>query len=376
MRLAQESSLAEDNATSESRRRLIKELNQIRKSAGDENGRESFNPPKPVRRKNAFPVETAAQDTGRQVSPAAAGSETSELASQLILLHFKGSEPADAGPRAIHNLLHSRGIAGTVFASDNIKSKAQLKELIKFLRLAGGASQPIIAIREIGGGSDGLPAIKDFEQWPSEKDIAANGDPEYAYSTYRSMGATLAYLGFNMNFGPIVTAPVEGKNASYGDNALQTGVFAKTFILGHREENVIPVPIVDGSDLAVRAVKTLLVSYPGTPVASRAGMEKAPPFPAFEGLLRGARFCFLTVPPGNGVFETASNINKGCDVLVLDGGAENPALVRDRAVQGISEAIKRNELTLDTLNAAVQRLNSLRVSFDPSGESRKSTASR
>ncbi len=363
LRMVQNSTPSEDGT--EARTRLRNELDRIRRSASEPNHAEPFLPPKPVRRKtsqNARPAAEAAEPQGQ----AAADPQISRLAGQLILMRFKGSQPADAGPKAIRALLHSGAIAGAVFGSENIHSRAQLKELMKFLRPPAGQGRPLFAISEIGGGSDGLPVVRDFEQWPSQKDIAAKGDPEYAYSTYRSMGASLAILGFDLNFGPVLMEPGNGKNlaASFGGNPLQAGVFTKTFILGHREENVIPVPIVDGSSLSVRALKTLLISYPTIPVASAAGVNRD----AFEGLLRGARFCFLTLTPGSETSGAAENFNRGCDVLVLDGGAESPASVRDRVVQ----AVQRKGLSRDMLSAASQRLTALRASSDASG----GTASR
>ena len=344
----------------DARKKLKAELDRIRRS-GEANSDRNFDPPKPVRKK---PTQAAATDASPQ-PVRSSDPEIDRVLGHLLLMRFKGNQPSDGGPKAIRSLLQSGLIAGAVFGADNIQSKAQLKEVMKFFA-SPGSPRPLFAIGEIGGVSDSLPAVRDFEQWPSQKDIAAKGDPEYAYSTYRSMGTNLAVLGFNMNFGPIVGASANARNASatFGDNPLQAGVFTKTFILGHREENVIPVPVVDGSDLSVRALKTLLVSYPDTPIAANVPQAPAtPPLSPYNGLVRGARFCFVTLVAGSEGTDAARRFNEGCDILVLNGGSESPSNIRDRVAQGVSDAVKQGTLSLNALNASSQRISLLRSSL-------------
>ena len=285
------------------------------------------------------------------------------LTGQLLLFKFRGSAPSDPGPRAVRALLQSGLIAGVVFGRENIQGKSQLKELVKFLSPIGTPNRPFIAIREIGGASEAFPPVKDFEQWPSEQDVATKGDPQYAYSTYRSMGAALAAFGFNMNFGPVLApaGDVKEPGASFGNNPLQAGVFAKTFLLGHKEEDVAAVPMVDSSAHSVRALKSILVSEPGIPVSSvmKEGSGIAP-FAAYGGLVRGARFCFTALSAANAGAGAVSGFRRGCDVLVLDGGSDSPASVRDQAAIGLTKAIQVNELSFDVLNAAAGRIGVLR----------------
>jgi hypothetical protein len=231
---------------------------------------------------------------------------------------------------------------------------------MKFIWPGGPSNRPVFAIREIGSSSDALPPVKDFERWPSEMDIASKGDPQYAYSTYRSLGSNLALLGFNMNLGPILAVSGDGIDpaSSFGSNPLQTGVFAKTFILGHREENVIAVPIVDGSEHTVRALKTIAISDPGIPIGSVIAKDRGePPFSAYDGFISGVRICLSTPDTAN---LSAGAFKRGCDVLVLNGAAEAPAAVRDEVALAISQAVRDGELTYDALNAAAQKLGELR----------------
>jgi hypothetical protein len=136
-------------------------------------------------------------------------------------------------------------------------------------------------------------------------------------------------------------------------------VFAKTFILGHRDDNIVTVPFVDSSDIAVRALKTLLVSYPGMAIAVTMASE-AQPFVAYDGLVRGPRFCLITLKQGGNPAEAASYFDRGCDAIVIDGGKESPAAIRDLVVRGVSDAIKKGSLSLASLKASAQRLSALR----------------
>jgi hypothetical protein len=362
LRVAQAGAAAGDNEGTGARQDLRQELDRIRRETASGGGTSAFEPPLPVRKKGGQ-AETAAAGTPVQPvqRPArAADPQADRLTGKLLLLSFKGSQPTDAGPKAIRVLLQSGLIAGAVFGRENIQSRAQLKELMKFF-WPGGSNRPIFALREIGSSSDALPPVKDFGRWPSEMDIASKGDPQYAYSTYRSLGSNLAVLGFNMNLGPVLAVSGDGLDpaSSFGSNPLQAGVFAKTFILGHREENVIAVPIVDGSEHSVRALKTIAISYPRIPIGSVLGNDReAPPFSAYEGFISGVRIC-LTGP--DAAHPSASAFKRGCDILVLNGAAETPAAVRDEVALAISQAVRDGELTYDTLNAAAQKAGELRA---------------
>ena len=119
--------------------------------------------------------------------------------------------------------------------------------------------------------------------------------------------------------------------------------------------------MVDSSAHSVRALKSILVSEPGIPVSSvmKEGSGIAP-FAAYGGLVRGARFCFAALSAANAGAGAVSGFRRGCDVLVLDGGPDSPASVRDQAAIGLTKAIQVNELSFDVLNAAAGRIGELR----------------
>jgi len=346
----------EDFSTEEARKRLKTELDRLRKSA-------QHAPPKPAK-KPAQDGAGAAQPQPQSVP--AADPDINRAAGRLIIMRFGGSDSSDSGPKAVRALIHDGLIAGVMFGGDNIQSRNQLKDLIKFFSQGGGEPKPLLAISEIGGAGGAFPHINDFEAWPSEREVASKGDPEYAYLTYRSLGSFLAGLGFNLNFGPTLGTEhaAQDSSASFGDSPLQAGVFAKTFILGHRDDDIVTVPVVDGSDVAVRALKTLLVSYPVMPIAVTVTGD-APLFAAFDGLVRGPRFCLVTLKQGSDPSEAASPFNRGCDAVVIDGGKESPAVTRDLVARGVSNAVKNGSLSLAALHASAQRLSTLRSPSSP-----------
>jgi hypothetical protein len=366
MQVAQNTDGTNDASPDASRQRLHDELQRIRRS--NEKEKDSpFNPPLPTRRKSGLPASSASDnatsDAPRAASRAIAP-EVDQLLGQLLLVYFKGSQPTDPGPRAVRSLLQSGQIAGVVFSSENIASKSQLKEMMKFLWPGGANGRPIFATSEAGGEQGTLPALKDFERWPSQHTVAAKGDAQYAYSTYQSLASNLSVLGFNMNFGPSLLPASKGQQSnSFGSNPLQAGVFAKTFILGHRDSGVLPVPIIDESDLAIRALKTLLVSYPETPVAFTPGKQDQIPFVQSSGIVKGARFCFIGLEGGQEEGHAAQYFNQGCDILVLKAGADSPASAREHVAQAVSEAIAKGELSMGQLTASAHRLSALRSSI-------------
>ena len=366
VRLAQ-SLTPPDADVSEAAKSLKAELDRIRREASG-NGNKPFDPPLPVRKKSQpLPFTTEAGDAVQavQASTSPGNPQVSRLMGHLLLLSFHGTAPSDSGPKAIHTLFQGGHIAGAMFSRENIQSKAQLKELVKFLWPGSAQSRPIFAIKEVGGEAGNFPVIRDFEQWPAERDVASNGDPGYAYSTYRSLGSALAGLGFNVNFGPVLASPgnVSDQASSFGSNPLQTGVFAKTFILGHREENVIAVPMTDATDHSVHAMKTLLVANPKMPVAMVVanGGAGASPLLVFEKLVIGVKFCFLAPPRGSEGASAAEAFEGGCDALVIEGG-DNPSAVREAVVLALSQALETGSLSMDRLEASAQRMGELRPS--------------
>lgn len=349
---------SQDDAAAEARKKLKKELERVRRGARGDGPEEQSKTPKQAK-KDKEPA--SGPEASRPKQPVTAiDPAINRLAGKLIVMRFSGAQPSDGGPKAIRALLQNGLIAGAMFGAENIHTRAQTKELMKFFWQGGSEPKPIFAISEIGGAGDGLPRIKDFESWPSEQQVASKGDPEYAYSTYQSLASYLAGIGFSFNFGPALgAAAAQNPSASFGANPLQAGVFAKAFVLGHTAYKIVAVPVVDGGEASVRALKMLLLAYPDLPIAAPvAGNSR--PMAAYAGLVKGARFCMVEYNQKTTPAEAADPFRRGCDSLVVDPGKESPAAIRDIVAQGIADASKQGSLTLDALEASAQRLQALK----------------
>jgi|GEM_PF-5737069 len=355
-----------DAPRTNSRARLEEELRRIRRP-GSEQAQTAFNPPLPVRRKPGAPEAVAVENKPAPLPqnpiPAAPPipRELEQLLSQRFIIQFAGTQPGDAGVKAARSLIQSGSIAGVVLDKNNVVSKAQLRELLRFFAQAGGRQKPFLAAREIGGSSTSFTFEKGFEPWPSQQAVAAKRDPQYSYSTYQTLSANLEYLGFNMNFGPRIALPdgPSGPADSFANDPLQIAVYAKTFILGHVEAGVIPVPILDAGDKPIQSLKALLVSYPDTPVAAGQSPESTT-FHNYGSLIRGARFCFVSGKPEAVAAEVPESFRRGCDILVLTTVSEPPPVVLQRAMQTVAAAVRKGELTLALLSASSPRIDALR----------------
>ncbi len=340
------------------RARLLNELRRIRGQPAESRPAptEPFSPPLPVRRKTPNddqPDRGGAETPAPAVAPPSDG-EISALVSKIVLLGFSGTQSQDAGVKAVRSLLESSSIAGVVVGKDNIVSRTQTKDLLKSLTV--GRMKPIVALNETGGTNTALTAEKGFIPWPSQKEIAGFGDPQYAYSTYQTLTANLEWLGFTLNFGPKLAATATSD--SFSADPLKNAVFAKTFILAHRESNVVAVPIVEDGDAILRSLKTLLVSYPQTGVAAFKDSGKRLDILGSR-LLSGPRFCMTSAKATTDADKIADEISAGCDVFVIDAG-EQAMSFRQKFGASVNAAVTKGTLTLAQLTTAAARLDALR----------------
>jgi beta-N-acetylhexosaminidase len=97
----------------------------------------------------------------------------------------------------------------------NVKSPAQLKALTASLRAA--SSVPLlVAIDQEGGRVSRLKPSQGFPATRSQADVGATGDPNVAFEAGRSMGATMAAAGIDLDLAPVVDVDVNPKNPAIG----------------------------------------------------------------------------------------------------------------------------------------------------------------
>ncbi len=136
--------------------------------------------------------------------------------------------------------LESNPVGGIIYFKQNIKSEEQLKEMLA--NTAQYARYPLfLAVNEEGGVVSRIGSTIGTKM-DGAGDIGATGDPENAYQAGLTIGASLAGLGFNLDFAPVADlANVEGSimaGRAYGADAATASPFVTSMMRGLEEQNV------------------------------------------------------------------------------------------------------------------------------------------
>lgn len=173
--------------------------------------------------------------------------ELKRMIGQMLMMGFRGQRPEDRGAKAAQALLAAGDIGGLIFMGENLKDKAQVSELIAFMRAARPkAGVPFLGIDQEGGMVQRLQGRHGFTPIPTAEMVAAEKSPEKVTEIYTTLARELREVGFNMNFGPVVdlnlvpTNPIIGDKArSYGAEPEDVARFAKAFVMAHRRMNML-----------------------------------------------------------------------------------------------------------------------------------------
>lgn len=191
--------------------------------------------------------------------PAAAGPGSEpgldEKIGQMIMVGFRGLSVADGDPVARD--IRERHIGGVIlFDYDvptrtwgrNIESPGQLRALTAALRKL--ADVPLfIAVDQEGGRIVRLKEKAGFPPTLSQKRLAAGGDPGKTAKQADHTAKTLAGLGINLNFAPVVDLdlnpdnPVIGKlERSFSRDPVTVSRHACAVIEAHRRHGILTAP--------------------------------------------------------------------------------------------------------------------------------------
>ncbi len=140
----------------------------------------------------------------------------------LIIVGFRGSTLEEAA--WLRTALAKTGLGGVIlFDRDqqtrggrNIVSPAQLTTLIADLRAAAGDRRIIVSVDQEGGVVTRLSPAHGFPPVASEADIGAAGDVAGARSWGKGIAETLASVGIDLNFAPVVDLNVNPKSPAIG----------------------------------------------------------------------------------------------------------------------------------------------------------------
>ncbi len=175
---------------------------------------------------------------------ASANATVEAMAGQMLMLGFRGAEPADAGPilRSI-----AAGHVGGVILFDrdmdpsvrvrNIVSKEQLSRLTGALQAA--APVPLfIAVDQEGGRVRRQKPEYGFFAYPSAASLG-KGSPEDTRRMASTLATEMAEVGLNVDFGPVVDLAVNPSNPviarlerSYGSDPCRVAAHAAAFVNG------------------------------------------------------------------------------------------------------------------------------------------------
>lgn len=173
--------------------------------------------------------------------------ELDKMIGQMLMLGFKGTEPHHVGVRYTRQLLATGKIGGVIFMGENMRSKAQIKRLVSYIKEAAPMnSPPLLGIDQEGGKVQRLHRSHGFSTIPTALQVASNQTQEQAYKTYKRLAGELAEVGININFGPVVDLnlvpqnPIIGKKErSFGRDAQKVNRYARAFVLAHREHGIL-----------------------------------------------------------------------------------------------------------------------------------------
>ena len=139
----------------------------------------------------------------------------------LIVVGFRGSALGQVP--WLRTALRETGLGGVILfdrdqqlgGNRNVRSPAQIRQLVADLRAAAGDRQIIVSVDQEGGIVTRLSPAHGFPAVASEADIG-RGSVAAARTWGRGIAKTLATAGINLNFAPVVDLNVNPKSPAIG----------------------------------------------------------------------------------------------------------------------------------------------------------------
>ena len=145
--------------------------------------------------------------------PASAQAQTLEqMAGQMIVVGFQGDEADDAAVADLRDDLAAGRLGGVMLLKINVKSLDAVGEMNAAFRAASPDLPPFITLDQEGGAVERLTKDVGFKEIPNAAAIAAADTPAEAEAVYAEMAASIAELGFTVNFGPVADVNLNANN--------------------------------------------------------------------------------------------------------------------------------------------------------------------
>jgi beta-N-acetylhexosaminidase len=176
----------------------------------------------------------------------AAAQTLEEMAGQMIVVGFAGSDATDKSVRAVAAEIASGGIGGVMYLKTNVKSLDSVRRMNRLFREASPDLAPFITLDQEGGLVERLTRDVGFKELPSAADVAKANSPAQAEKLYAPMAAQIADLGFTVNFGPVADLALNPGNQvivrygrAYGADPGTVVSYDQAFIDAHHAAGVV-----------------------------------------------------------------------------------------------------------------------------------------
>ncbi|MFH5182562.1 beta-N-acetylhexosaminidase [Paenibacillus sp. TAB 01] len=165
-----------------------------------------------------------------------------EKIGQMVIAGMDGYE---INPHT-RELIQNDHVGGLILYKPNVKSTAQLTELVNALKQANeGSRLPLwLGVDEEGGRVTRLP--DELQKTPASQVVGRTGKPEFAYGIGSLLGKELSAYGFNVDFAPVMDVnsnpnnPVIG-DRSFGAEASLVSSMGVQEMKGLQSQKVLPV---------------------------------------------------------------------------------------------------------------------------------------
>ncbi|MGB3338659.1 MAG: glycoside hydrolase family 3 N-terminal domain-containing protein, partial [Devosia sp.] len=135
-----------------------------------------------------------------------------QMAGQMIVVGFQGDDADDAAVAKLRDELAAGRLGGVMLLKINVKSLDAVAEMNAAFRAASPDLPPFLTLDQEGGAVERLTKDVGFAEIPNAATIAAENSPDEAEAIYARMAASIAELGFTVNFGPVADINLNPNN--------------------------------------------------------------------------------------------------------------------------------------------------------------------
>ena len=181
------------------------------------------------------------------LTAAPAGAATIEqMAGQMIVVGFQGDSVDDPSVVALREEIAAGRVGGVMYLKTNVASLGAVRAMNIAFREASPELPPLITLDQEGGVVERLTAAVGFTEIPRAASVAADQTPEEAEALYARMAASLADVGFTVNFGPVADINRNPANQvigrfgrAFGTDAETGTTYANAFIRAHHAAGLV-----------------------------------------------------------------------------------------------------------------------------------------